>query len=125
MNRTHFLVLFIISLGLCTMSFSPPAAILIPQQVKRFETTASRLELTRPAQPSMPFDVVGRRAVMLGQEDGSFEMWAYPLKIVSDFQWTFLVMGESGIEEVPARQVVSRAYCSTKRDENSRSTTSS
>jgi glycogen debranching enzyme len=54
----------------------------------------------------MPFDVVGRRAAVLGREDGTFEMWAYPLKVVSDFKWTFQITDENGTVEAPASQLV-------------------
>ena len=31
----------------------------------------------------------GRRAAFLGREDGSFEAWVYPLKILHDFRLSF------------------------------------
>lgn len=103
MRRIGFLAVSL-SVSLGAMSFSLRATGAVPQEAKRFEPGTSRIELTRPAQPGMPFDVVGRRAAVLGQEGGAFEMWAYPLKILSDFQWTFQITTDDGTEEIPAAQ---------------------
>jgi glycogen debranching enzyme len=74
--------------------------------VKHFALQESGLKLERRAHPHAPYDVLGRRAAVLGREDGTFEMWAYPLKTLSDFRLTFQVPGERGPEEIPAAQIV-------------------
>ena len=53
--------------------------------VPRFAIDANPIALTGPARPSRYMEASGRRAAFLGREDGSFEAWAYPLKILHDF----------------------------------------
>jgi hypothetical protein len=38
---------------------------------------------------AIPCEASGRRAAFLGREDGSFEAWAYPLKILHDLRLSF------------------------------------
>ena len=47
------------------------------------------IALTGPARPERYMEASGRRAALLGREDGSFEAWAYPLKILHDFRLSF------------------------------------
>ncbi|MFW6140064.1 MAG: amylo-alpha-1,6-glucosidase [Acidobacteriota bacterium] len=54
-----------------------------------FEIEKSDIQLERLAQPGTPFNKVGRRFALLGDESGSFEAWAYPLKLVRGFQFSF------------------------------------
>lgn len=42
--------------------------------------------LRKPAQPSHFLESVGRRAAMLGAEDGTFEVWLNPIKVARDFR---------------------------------------
>jgi len=67
--------------------------------IAEFRIEAGDLELRRTAQPQTPFDKVGRRFALLGLEDGSFEAWAYPLKLVRSFDVSFLL----GASTVPVR----------------------
>jgi len=57
----------------------------IPTQ-SMFPVTSSPngLFIHRDAVPSRPFSVVGPRGAVLGQQDGSFEMWLFPWKILSN-----------------------------------------
>lgn len=48
-------------------------------------------DLLGPALPQMPFSVVGPRGAFLGQQDGSFEAWIFPVKLFSNFRITALV----------------------------------
>lgn len=41
------------------------------------------LSITRHAIPSHPFSVVGPRGAVLGQQNGSFEVWLFPWKILN------------------------------------------
>ncbi len=56
-----------------------------------FPIGESGLKLERPARPGTPFDKVGRKCAVLGDESGSFEAWAYPLKLFRNFEFSFLV----------------------------------
>lgn len=74
------------------------AAPAVSQEIKPTEGTVpdfriarGDLELSRPAQPQTPFDKVGRRFALLGYESGAFEAWAYPLKLIRNFELSFLL----------------------------------
>lgn len=43
-----------------------------------------QLSITRDAIPSRPFSVVGPRGAVLGQQDGSYEVWLFPWKVLSN-----------------------------------------
>ncbi len=59
--------------------------------VPRSAIEYSDLLLTRIARPGAPFDKVGRRFAVLAEEGGSFEAWAWPLKLVRNFGFSFLL----------------------------------
>jgi hypothetical protein len=44
------------------------------------------LSIRRETAPSRPFSVVGPRGAILGQQDGSFELWLVPWKILSNLR---------------------------------------
>lgn len=44
------------------------------------------LSIQREAIPSRPFSVVGPRGAVLGQQDGSFELWLFPWRILSNLR---------------------------------------
>src|SRR5579872_145571 len=46
------------------------------------------LKIVREVVPSRPFTVVGPRGAILGQQDGSFEAWIFPWKILSHLRIT-------------------------------------
>ncbi len=52
--------------------------------VPRFAMDADPLVIRRPAQANQPFSVTGERAAVLGQQDGSFELWLLPVKLMHD-----------------------------------------
>src|SRR5271166_3332289 len=45
-----------------------------------------RLTISDEAVPSQPFSVIGPRGAVLGQQDGSFEAWLFPWKILSNMR---------------------------------------
>jgi len=59
--------------------------------IPAFKLNPSNLTLERLAKPGTPFDQVGRKFAILGDESGSFEAWAYPLKLFRDFRFSFLL----------------------------------
>jgi len=59
--------------------------------VPGFRIEPSPIELHRAAQPQTPFDKVGRKFALLGYESGAFEAWAYPLKLIRNFELSFLL----------------------------------
>jgi hypothetical protein len=58
-----------------------------------FALASSALSIVRPAQPRMPFSVAGERGAAFGQQSGTFEAWAFPVKILSHFQITAELSG--------------------------------
>jgi len=52
-----------------------------------FENTVP-LKIVREAVPARPFSVVGPRGAILGRQDGSFEAWIFPWKILSNLRMT-------------------------------------
>src|SRR2546427_4647178 len=46
-------------------------------------------DLSGPARPSGSRSVVGRRAALIGTETGTFEAWAWPLKLLHAFELEF------------------------------------
>ena len=67
---------------------SAPAAP-VPQPIPRFAREPNPVALVGPARPSRYAEASGRRAAFLGREDGSFEAWVYPLKVLHDLNLSF------------------------------------
>jgi len=61
------------------------------ESVPAFKLDSNELTLRRLASPGTPFDKVGRKFAILADESGSFEAWAYPLKLFRNFTFSFLV----------------------------------
>ena len=49
-------------------------------------SSESPLVIQREAVPSRPFSVIGPRGAVLGQQDGSLEVWLFPRKILSNLR---------------------------------------
>lgn len=72
--------------------------------IPAFKIEHNPLALNRLAQPETPFDKAGRKFAILGDESGSFEAWAYPLKLLRNFEFSFLVGSSTRL--IPARDIV-------------------
>ena len=72
--------------------------------IPAFKLQANEIELQRRAQPSTYFDKVGRKFALLGAESGAFEAWAYPLKLLRNFEFSFFI--GSSTEPIRGRDVV-------------------
>jgi hypothetical protein len=72
--------------------------------IPAFELEANDLQLHRTARPGTPFDKVGRRFAVLGDESGSFEAWAYPLKLIRGFSFSFYI--GSSTRPIPGKDIV-------------------
>jgi hypothetical protein len=82
----------------------------VPQErsdetIARFAFDANPIALTGPARPSRYMEASGRRAAFLGREDGSFEAWAYPLKILHGFNLAFGIAAYA--DPIPASELAS------------------
>ncbi len=56
-----------------------------------FALASDEFHLQRPARPDAPFDRCGEKFALLGQESGCFEAWAYPIKLLRNFEFSFLL----------------------------------
>jgi glycogen debranching enzyme len=54
--------------------------------VPRFPLSSGPLSIQQPVQPGHPFTVAGDRGAILGRQDGSFELWSFPVKVLRDFR---------------------------------------
>ncbi len=59
--------------------------------IDKFEIKPNNLALTRPAQPNQYMDKIGGKAALMGVENGSFEMWIWPWKVLRNFDLQFFV----------------------------------
>lgn len=62
-----------------------------PGLIPEFKIIYDDITLERIAQTTKPMGKVGRKFAILGYEDGRFEAWAYPLKILRNFEFSFLI----------------------------------
>ncbi len=67
--------------GLALILLAAPLA--ASAQIPAFPMTDSGLVITRPTQPLQPFTVAGPRGVLVGSQDGQFESWVLPVKLLS------------------------------------------
>jgi len=72
--------------------------------VPDFDIERNDLTLSRLAQPNTYFDKVGPKFAILGLESGIFEAWAYPLKLLRNFEFSFLL--KNSTRPVLARDIV-------------------
>jgi len=72
--------------------------------IPAFEIERDAITLRRLAQPNTYFDKVGRRFAILGVEGGNCEAWAYPLKLLRNFEFSFLLPNSA--RPIPAKETV-------------------
>jgi glycogen debranching enzyme len=63
------------------------------QPVRKFAIFGSSLQITQTANPKRTFTVTGERAGIFGHQDGSFEEWTFPIKVIDRFQISARVEG--------------------------------
>ncbi|MBZ5593336.1 MAG: glycogen debranching protein [Acidobacteriia bacterium] len=56
--------------------------------VPRFPMPGGSLRISGVAQPLKPFTVAGEHGGIFGQQDGAFEAWVFPVKVLSAFRIT-------------------------------------
>jgi len=54
--------------------------------IKMFPIHRSPLEIQRAVDPVKPFTVAGEHGAILGQQNGVFESWSFPVKVLSQFR---------------------------------------
>jgi hypothetical protein len=86
-NRVYGGAMALLLLSLMPIQAQPPAA-----SAPVFHPLPSALPpsagptITAHAQSSQPFTVAGERGVILGQQNGSFEAWVLPVKLISNLR---------------------------------------
>ncbi len=63
--------------------------------VDAFPIEQNSMAIHKLAQPYTPFDKLGRKFAVLGYENGTFEAWAYPLKLFRNFQFSFFLQNST------------------------------
>lgn len=63
----------------------------LPAQTTKFDLLQNDLKLTRTAQPHQYMDKIGTKSALMGFENGSFEMWIWPWKVLRNFDLQFFV----------------------------------
>ncbi len=59
--------------------------------IPKFRIKKNNIELMRLAQVNEYFDKIGRKAALMGHQDGSFEMWVWPWKPLRNFSLLFFL----------------------------------
>jgi len=54
--------------------------------IQRFPLRAGPIAITRPVEAGKPFTVAGERGGIFGDQNGTFEAWLYPVKVLSGFR---------------------------------------
>lgn len=67
--------------------------------IEKFTLKNGLLHLGRPAQPRRYFESTGQQSAILGTEDGNFEVWIYPYKVLHNLRLHFLIEDENEIIE--------------------------
>ncbi|MBW4045172.1 MAG: glycogen debranching protein [Acidobacteria bacterium] len=56
------------------------------QPIAQFPLASGSIAIDRHAEPQKPFTVAGECGMFVGQQDGSFEAWLFPIKLLSHFR---------------------------------------
>ncbi|MCX7973590.1 MAG: hypothetical protein N3B16_03720, partial [Candidatus Aminicenantes bacterium] len=106
MKQFSFLVSFLILFLILTLNNLIPLSgeAQVGGYIPSFPIVMDDLKLERLAQPFSPWDKVGRRFAFIGYESGTFEAWAYPLKLVRNFEFSFLT--GSSTQPIRSRDIV-------------------
>jgi glycogen debranching enzyme len=87
--------------------------LLLPGVVLPQAESNRRMELRRPVRNWEFVDAVGRKASLLGNENGHLEAWIYPLKLFRDFTLRFHLEDKAVPAEDLAREVIVRPESTT------------
>src|SRR4051812_3558588 len=61
--------------------------------IPKFQIRSGGLELTRATHAGAFFDVLGRRAAIVGYENREAEAWVYPLEVIDGLSLSFRLEG--------------------------------
>jgi hypothetical protein len=66
-----------------------------PPAIRKFAIADNPIQYSQPVRRGKYMESAGRRAVLMGREEGTFESWVYPMKIVHNLRFDFTVDGYS------------------------------
>ncbi len=69
--------------ALLSQAAAPPSFSPVPAFPLDAGKVAASLSIARPVQPTQPFTVAGQRGILVGSQDGQFESWILPVKLLS------------------------------------------
>lgn len=75
-----------LALGLITAFAGVAQQLPALHPIRRFPLPAGALAITRPVEAGKPFTVAGDRGAIFGEQNGTFEAWLHPVKILSGFR---------------------------------------
>ncbi len=89
---------------LCGFLFSPVflAAQMTFAPTPKFSLDDNPLVIRQPAQANRPFSVTGQQGAILGQQDGSFELWLLPVKMLHNARLTAKLQGYETVIDLNA-----------------------
>ncbi len=71
--------------------------------VPAFGMEGNSLVIERPARAKEPFSVTGEKAAVLGQQDGVFELWLLPVKVMHDVRLSARLEGYDAVIDLNAQ----------------------
>ncbi len=88
MNPLRCLCAILLTSGLAAAADALPV-------VPKFPIAESAIQISQPVRRGKYIESAGRRAVLMGREEGDFESWVYPMKLVRNLRFTYEVEGYS------------------------------
>jgi glycogen debranching enzyme len=73
---------------LCLILVSVAGAQPALEPIRKFPLAQSPITIRQVACPRCPFSVAGEHGALLGQQDGSFELWSFPYKVLQHARLT-------------------------------------
>jgi glycogen debranching enzyme len=90
-RRLAAIFIFLIALAFVPRTRAQQAA--APAGIARFTLPESGVEWRSSALPGKYFDATGHQSAVLGWQNGRFEAWLYPIKVLHDFHLEFRMQG--------------------------------
>ncbi len=112
MNRLKIATLVFLCLLPLPVRAQTPTQPVLPA---KFALPDNPIALTHTARPSVYFDAIGRKSGLLANEGGTFEAWAFPLKLFHDARLSIHVEGQDNALDFAAivQRVIARPEATT------------
>lgn len=100
-SKAHASSRFVAALSLLLSLVASAKAQLAP--IAAFPLDSNPLVIRRPAMAHQPFSVTGERGAILGEQDGSFELWLLPVKLLHNARLTARLQGYDALIDLNAQ----------------------